>query len=66
MNSLKELKKAFDKAYEEGSTNRVKNEQALGLSWSDGAWDKGLTGMSDGKDEERYQEKFLGGGETIK
>ena len=26
----------------------------------------GLIGMSDGKDEERYQEQFLGGGDTIK
>ena len=26
----------------------------------------GLVGMSDGKDEERYQAQFLGGGDTIK
>jgi len=26
----------------------------------------GLTGMSDGKDEERYQAQFLGGGDTVK
>ena len=26
----------------------------------------GLTGMIDGKDEERYQSQFLGGGNTVK
>ena len=28
--------------------------------------ESGLTGMSDGKDNERYQALFLGGGETVK